>query len=241
MPVGRRTSSTSVALLRRPMQSARRACDSLAIRSQVESQVETTHKPLASRLQLPPRSNLGGSKKHPQGEQNRPSEAPKSTPDRLGEPKSAQEPPKSAPRAPKSVQKRPQASQSAQQAPQGRPKSAQERPSAARTLPKTALNRAQIATKTNFYVLLSLSLLKSNSLSILFAIFPMSFMSPTLNFIGFLEGKRYFSPNRYFQSTSKKSPKIHEKNLPKSLPRPSQNLKKSRQNSKKMYQKGKMI
>ena len=132
---------------------------------------------------------------------------PKPSPD---PPQTLQKPipnsPKSTPRAPKSVQKRPQASQSAQQAPQGRPKSAQERPSAARTLPKTALNRAQIAIKTNFYVLLSLSLFKSNSLSILFAIFPTSFMSPTLNFIGFLEGKRYFSPNRYFRSTSKKSP-----------------------------------
>ena len=126
-------------------------------------------------------------------------------------PKPSQNLPQTLPRAPKSVQKRPQASQSAQQAPQGRPKSAPERPSAARTLPKTALNRAQIATKTNFYALLSLSLFKSNSLSILFAIFPMSFMSPTLNFIGFLEGKRYFSPNRYFRSTSKKSPKILEK------------------------------
>ena len=130
--------------------------------------------------------------------------------------------PKSAPRAPKSVQKRPQASQSAQQAPQGRPKSAQERPSAARTLPKTALNRAQIAIKTNFYVLLSLSLFKSNSLSILFAIFPTSFMSPTLNFIGFLEGNRHFLPNRYFRSTSKnhqKSSKNPPKIPPQTLPK----------------------
>ena len=121
-------------------------------------------------------------------------------------PKPSQNPPQIPPRAPKSVQKRPRASQSAQQASQGLPKNAQERPSAARTLPKTALNRAQIATKTNFYALLSLSLFKSNSLSILFAIFPTSFMSPILNFIGFLKGKRYFSPNRYFRSTSKKSP-----------------------------------
>ena len=145
-------------------------------------------------------------------------------------PKPTSNPPKSAPRAPKSVQKRPQASQSAQQAPQGRPKSAQERPSAARTLPKTALNRAQIATKTNFYALLSLSLFKSNSLSILFAIFPTSFMSPTLNFIGFLEGKRYFSPNRYFRSTSNKSPKIHGKtcqNPPPYPPKTSKNRAKT--------------
>ena len=139
-------------------------------------------------------------------------------------------PPKSAPRAPKSVQKRPRASQSAQQAPQGRPKSAQERPSAPRTLPKTVLNRAQIATKTNFYALSSLSLFKSNSLSILLAIFPMSFTSPTFNFIGFLEGKRYFSPNRYFRSTSKKSPKILEKTSENPSPDPpktSKNLAKT--------------
>ena len=142
-------------------------------------------------------------------------------------------PPKSAPRAPKSVQKRPQASQSAQQAPQGRPKSAQERPSAARTLPKTALNRAQIATKTNFYALLSLSLFKSNSLSILFAIFPMSFMSPTLNFIGFLEGKRYFSPNRYFRSTSRKSRKILEKTSQNPSPDPPKTSKNRAETPKK--------
>ena len=127
-------------------------------------------------------------------------------------PKPTSNPPKSAPRASKSVQKRPRASQSAQQAPQGRPKSAQERPSAARTLPKTALNRAQIATKTNFYVLLSLSLLKSNSLSILFAIFPIFFMSPTLNFIDFLEGKRYFFTNSLFSII-----------IPKIIEKPSQN------------------
>ena len=147
--------------------------------------------------------------------------------------KSAQERPKSVPRAPKSVQKRPRASQSAQQAPQGRPKSAQERPSAARTLPKTALNRAQIAIKTNFYVLLSLSLFKSNSLSILFAIFPMSFMSPTLNFIGFLEGKRYFSPNRYFRSTSRKSRKILEKTSQNPSPDPPKTSKNRAETPKK--------
>ena len=140
-------------------------------------------------------------------------------------PKPSKNPSQTLPRAP---QERPRASRSAHKrprAPNKRPKGPQERPSAARTLPKTALNRAQIATKTNFYALLSLSLFNSNSLSILFAIFRISFMSPTLNFIGFLEGKRYFSPNRYFRSTSKKSPKILAKTCQNPSPNPPQTSK----------------
>ena len=106
--------------------------------------------------------------------------------------KPSQERPKSAqerPEAPTSVQER---AKSGQQASQGRPKSAQERLSAARILSKTSLNGAPIAVKTNFYVFLSLALFNSNSLSVLFAIFRISFMSPTLNFIGFLHRRLEF-------------------------------------------------
>ena len=139
---------------------------------------------------------------------------------------------KPPPKRPKSAQERPEAPTSVPERPTSAPRAPQERPRAPKCCqnPKTALNRAQIATKTNFYVLLSLSLLKSNSLSILFAIFPMSFMSPTLNFIGFLEGKRYFFKNRIFG-------KNHGKTLPKHSqipPQTSQNpVKNHSENAKK--------
>ncbi len=109
------------------MQLARRACQSLANRSRIArkvvgSQLQAARKPLASRLQLPPKLIVGESKIHPGRHRNRPSEFQKSSQDRPGvswgpatlrnaRPRSAQERPKSGPRAlqerTKSAQERP--------------------------------------------------------------------------------------------------------------------------------------
>ena len=135
-------------------------------------------------------------------------------------PKPSKNPSQTLPRAP---QERPRASRSAHERPRARqerptsaPRTPQERPRAPeccqnplQDLPKWSPNRYK-----NKFLRVFVACVFQHEFSIhFFVIFRICFMSPTLNFIGFLEGKLYFSPNCNFRSTSKKSLKIPQKSF----------------------------
>ena len=96
---------------------------------------QAARKSLAKRLQLAFQSLLRASKIHPQREQNRPSDGPKSSQNRPGGSQERPRVPKTPPRAPKSGRRAPQehpkslprGSKSAPRAPKSAPRAAQER------------------------------------------------------------------------------------------------------------------